>query len=113
MRQGEMNPGPMTPEARSRDFEDERERMDGDENAGLPSWQDIKSRFVDDPPGAMAAAEDLVRRAVEDKIRRLKDSEADLRDGATGDDASSTESLRARLLRYQAYCESLSGTTAH
>jgi len=36
------------------------------------SWQDIKSRFVDDPAGAVAAAEELVRRTVEDKVRALE-----------------------------------------
>src|SRR5438105_7727873 len=57
------------------------------ERAGSPSpaeiesttsWQDIKSRFVDDPAGAIAAAEQLVQRAVEQRIRAFKDEVAAL-----------------------------------
>jgi hypothetical protein len=70
-----------------------------------PSWQEIKSRFVDDPAGAIAAAEDLVRRAVEERIRSLNDEAAALCAPLDDDDTSSTEGLRTRLLRYQEYCE--------
>lgn len=78
------------------------------------SWDDIKGRFVDDPAGAVAAAERLVQAAVEEKVRRLKD-EATAVCGAARDDedSSSTEALRTRLLRCQEYCESLARTSAH
>jgi hypothetical protein len=71
------------------------------------SWQDIKSRFVDDPAGAIAAAEQLVQRTVDDKVRTLKDEAAALCARARDDGEQSTENLRARLLSCQAYCERL------
>jgi hypothetical protein len=82
------------------------------------SWQDIKSRFVDDPSGAIAAAEDLVQRAVDDRVRALEDRVRALKDEAAqlcardgDDDPSSTEALRTRLIRYREYCERLAGTS--
>ncbi|HEY0480135.1 MAG TPA: hypothetical protein VGD37_21590 [Kofleriaceae bacterium] len=80
------------------------------------SWQDIKSRFVDDPAGAVAEAEELVRRAIDERIRALQ-AEAEAvcaadRDSAA-DGASSTEALRARLIRLQAYGEQLAASSAH
>ena len=71
---------------------------------GTTSWQDIKSRFVDDPAGAIAAAEDLVRRAMEQRMRALKDEAEALCARGRDDDASSTEAMRTRLIRYQEYC---------
>src|SRR5204863_2502348 len=47
-----------------------------EDGAAVTSWQDIKSRFVDDPAGAIAAAERLVQQAVEDRIRALRDEAA-------------------------------------
>ncbi len=72
------------------------------------SWPDIKSRFVDDPAGAIAAAEELVRRAVEERIRALRDETTALCAPDTGD--GSTEDLRTRLIRYQEYCDRLAQT---
>ena len=85
-----------------------------EDGAAVTSWQDIKSRFVDDPAGAIAAAERLVQQAVEDRIRALRDEAAAVcaPDG-DGDDASSTETLRTRLLRYQQLCERLAGAAVH
>jgi hypothetical protein len=81
------------------------------------SWQDIKCRFVDDPAGALAAAEALVQATLDDRIRALREEVAALGDGdgdGDGDgEASSTETLRTRLIRYQAYCERLAARTAH
>jgi hypothetical protein len=85
------------------------------------SWQDIKGRFVDDPAGAIAAAEDMVQQAVDDqvraleaKIRALKDEAAAVcaDDGRDGD-GSSTEGRRTRLIRYQEYCERLASNLPH
>lgn len=73
------------------------------------SWQDIKSRFVDDPAGAIAAAEDLVRRAVEHKIDALNAEAAALYARDAGDEPPSTEALRTRLIEYQAHYERLVG----
>jgi len=79
---------------------------------GEPSWQDIKSRFVDDPAGAIGAAEELVRLAVERRIRTLKD-EASALCARRDEEASSTEGLRTRLIRYQEYCQRLAETALH
>jgi hypothetical protein len=78
-----------------------------DAGVAVGTWQDIKSRFVDDPAGAIASAEDLVQRAVDQKVRALKDEAAAVcaRDG--GDGTRSTEALRTRLIEYQAYYERL------
>jgi hypothetical protein len=74
------------------------------------SWQDIKGRFVDDPAGALQAAENLVQRAVESKVRALQEEAAALCARDQGEDASSTETLRTRLIRYQQYCERLASS---
>jgi hypothetical protein len=82
--------------------------------AGDP-WLAIKSRFVDDPAGAAADAEQLVRQAVDQRIRALEDEATAVLahdDGdATGD--ASTEVLRNRLIRYRAYCQRLAGSALH
>jgi hypothetical protein len=80
---------------------------------GAPSWQDIKSRFVDDPAGAIGAAEELVRLAVERRIRTLKDEASALCARGRDDESSSTEGLRTRLIRYQEYCQRLAQTALH
>jgi hypothetical protein len=81
------------------------------------SWQDLKSRFVDDPAGAVAQAEELVRQAIDERIRALQ-AEAEAvcaadRDSGDGDGASSTEALRTRLIRLQTYCQQLAASSAH
>lgn len=77
------------------------------------SWQDIKSRFVDDPAGAIAAAEELIQSAIEHRIRDLRDEAAAVCAGDRSEDSASTEALRTRLIRYQAYCEQLASRRAH
>lgn len=84
-----------------------RERI---ERSGDP-WIDIKSRFVDDPAGAVADAEQLVRQAVDERIRELQDEAAAVY--AHDDEDASTEALRNRLVRYQAYCQRLAGSALH
>ncbi len=79
---------------------------------GATSWQDIKSRFVDDPAGALAAAEQLVRRAVDQRIRAMKE-EADAMCMQGRDGESSTEDQRMRLIRYQEYCNRLGAMERH
>jgi hypothetical protein len=81
--------------------------------APTSTWHEIKSRFVDDPEGALAAAEDLVRSAVDERVRRLKQGLDELRATEPGEGASATEARRKRLIRYQAYYESIRRTTAH
>jgi hypothetical protein len=100
-------------EARERELREARDvRAPAGTARGAASWQEIKGRFVDDPAGALAAAEELVRTAVDDRIRRLKEGLEELRMVAEGDKAS-TEDQRTRLLRYQAYYERLSEPIAH
>jgi hypothetical protein len=84
------------------------------EHGAATAWQDLKSRFVDDPAGALAAAEDLVQRTVDDRIRAVKDEAAAIcAHGDSSEDPSSTEALRTRLLRYQKFCERLASTSIH
>jgi hypothetical protein len=96
------------------DTGDERKRVaDGlasHHSVVLASWQAIKSRFVDDPSGALAEAEDLVRQTVEARVRALNDEAAAL--CARDRDDASTEDLRTRLIRYQAYCDRLISDSA-
>jgi hypothetical protein len=73
------------------------------------SWQDIKSRFVDDPAGALAAAEQLVQRALDQRVRALQEEAASLFAGRE-EEAASTEDLRTRLIRYQEYCGRIAET---
>jgi hypothetical protein len=74
-------------------------------------WLAIKGRFVDDPVGAVADAEQLVREAVDQRIRELQDEAAAVY--AHDDEDASTEGLRNRLIRYQAYCRRLPGSELH
>jgi hypothetical protein len=96
--------------ARERDrAEVDRRERDGAamQQGARTSWQDIKSRFVDDPAGALAAAEQLVHAAVEDKLRAIKGEANAICARESGEEASSTEGMRTRLIRYQDYCERL------
>jgi hypothetical protein len=78
--------------------------------AGDP-WLDIKGRFVDDPAGAVADAERLVREAVDQRVRELQDEATAV--CTPEDEDASTEALRNRLIRYQAYCQRLAGHAPH
>lgn len=102
------------------DTEPERRLSEGRESARIDAaepdasvWQRIKGRFVDDPDGAIAAAEALVHRTVERKVRALEEEAAALCGRDSGDEAPSTEARRTRLLRYQAYYERLTGLSVH
>ena len=93
---------------------DRMRRAGSEPGATGGAWQDIKSRFVDDPKGAIAAAEQLVQQALEARVRALQDEATTVcaRDRDV-DDESSTEALRTRLIRYQQYCERLGDTAMH
>ena len=82
-------------------------------NRGAGSWEHIKSRFVDDPAGAVADAEGLVRTAVDQRIRAIHDEAEAICVRPRDEDDGSTETLRARLLRYQKKCERLAGSAVH
>jgi hypothetical protein len=94
------------------ELRDRDDRADVPVTNGADRWQDIKSRFVDDPAGAIAEAEQLVQQAVDEKIRELRDDAAAVC-APQGEDASSTEAMRTRLIRYQAYCQRLDGSLLH
>jgi hypothetical protein len=126
MRQDEPTRGERQPilqrDDPSRDMRDVERRQELDRGdlearraaiAPTATWQEIKSRFVDDPEGALAAAEDLVRSAVDERVRRLNREFDELRASERAEGASVTEERRTRLIRYQAYYESLRGTTIH
>ena len=82
-------------------------------NRGAGSWELIKRRFVDDPAGAVAEAEGLVRTAVDERIRAIHDEAEAICVRPRDEDDGSTETLRTRLLRYQRYCESFAGSAVH
>lgn len=88
----------------------ERTERSGAVTAGDP-WLELKSRFVDDPAGAVADAEQLVRQAVDERVRELQDEAAAVY--AHEDEDASTEALRNRLIRYQVYCQRLAGSALH
>lgn len=71
-------------------------------------WDDIESRFVDDPAGATKAADDLLGDVMDRITRRFEDHRRELRDGWDGDDAT-TEQLRTTLKRYRDSLERLLG----
>jgi hypothetical protein len=110
MRQGEPARGQQqtTPQRGGERDVERREEL-----APTSNWQEIKSRFVDDPEGALAAAEDLVRSAVDERVRRLTQGFAELRVSEPAEGASRTEERRTRLLRYEAYYEQIHRSTAH
>jgi hypothetical protein len=81
------------------------------DGATAVTWQDIKSRFVDDPTGALAAAEQLVRQAVDDRVRALEAEAAAICARERDEGEPSTETLRTRLIRYQAYCDRLAAAS--
>lgn len=91
------------------------EELPAPQEARAPSlkWREIKGRFVDDPQGAVAAAEELVRLAVDERVRRLKQGLDELREIRASGDESDTEELRTRLIRYEGYYEQISEPTRH
>lgn len=88
----------------------ERTERSASVTAGDP-WLELKSRFVDDPAGAVADAEQLVRQAVDERIREIEDEAAAVY--AHDDEDASTEALRNRLIRCQAYCQRFAGSALH
>jgi hypothetical protein len=72
-----------------------------DRAAALPP----RERFVDDPAGAIAAAEELVHRALEQRMRALRAEADGLCAKGKDEESKSTEGMRTRLIRYQEYCE--------
>ena len=109
------NPDLSEPQIEGDDDPQQRGRIAraGSENGG--SWQHIKSRFVDDPQGAIAEAEQLVQRAVDERVRALQAEASAIcaRERDEDHDDASTEGMRTRLIRYQQYCERLYDSSLH
>src|SRR5215510_1068044 len=86
-----------------------KRHSDEPDDSDSGDWHDIKSRFVDDPAGALSAAEGLVRHAVEDRVHALESEANELCAPERGSGTPSTETMRMRLIRYQEYCARMSG----
>lgn len=71
-------------------------------------FQQLESRFIDEPREAVAEAEALVRQAVDEMLARLR-SRIDRVHGANGDtgDAPDTEHLRIAMREYRDVLTSL------
>jgi len=73
-------------------------------------WQFIKARFVDDPSGAVREAEQLAGTVVDRWTQRVRAECDSLRQTGVGDGAEpSTEQLRIKLQRYEAFLERMCG----
>lgn len=103
------------PQIEHDDGPQQRRRIARAESDSEGSWQNIKSRFVDDPKGAIAEAEQCVQRAVDERVRALQAEASAIcaRERDEEDDEASTEGMRTRLIRYQQYCERLSNSSLH
>jgi hypothetical protein len=108
------NPDLAEPQFEGDDGPQQRGRIARAASESGSSWQDIKSRFVDDPKGAIEAAEQLVQQAVDERVRAMQAEASAIcareREEDDGDEAS-TEGMRTRLIRYQQYCERLSDSS--
>lgn len=70
-------------------------------------WDAIQGRFVDDPQGSAAAADDLLDDTIDRLTTRWQDRHRDLRRGWDSEDGVETEQLRTTLQRYRDAFESL------
>ena len=73
-------------------------------------WDAIKTRFVDDPRGAVVEASRMVREIIDRTYEALRD-ECDAL--GTGVDGRDTEEMRRSLHRFRAILERLEATTVH
>lgn len=114
----EHRPTPATSTTTTVSGSEDRHGTDRHDAGGLPPipdderddarrrWDDIEARFVDDPAGATASADDLLTETVDRLRSRWDDHRAGLREAWDRDDAS-TEELRTTLKRYRAALEDL------
>ena len=104
--EGDMTQADTTQATMAQD--DMTELFQGDDAASFRSrWEQVQSRFVDDPRGAVEEADALVTDVTESLTSRFADEKASLeQQWARGDDVE-TEDLRNTLRRYRALFERL------
>jgi hypothetical protein len=72
-------------------------------------WHQVQFRFVDDPPGSVTEAADVIAQATAKLEAAIAERQRSLRarwgEGTSGD----TETLRATLLMYRAFLDQLTG----
>ena len=73
-------------------------------------WRSLQAGFVDDPAGAVRAADRLVEQVMEAMSRRLTESRGRLADG-DGDEGRRTEQLRLALRGYRTLFQQLTGAS--
>jgi hypothetical protein len=79
-------------------------------------WQQVQFRFVDDPPGSVTEAADVVAQvtakleaAIQERQRAISERQRALRDRWSEGKSTDTESLRETLLMYRAFLDQLTG----
>jgi hypothetical protein len=81
-------------------------------------WQQVQFRFVDDPPGSVTEAADVISQltakleaAIAERQRAIADRQRALRESWSEGGDADTEALRGTLLMYRAFLDQLTGTT--
>jgi hypothetical protein len=79
-------------------------------------WQQVQFRFVDDPPGSVTEAADVVAQvtakleaAIAERQRAIAERQRALRSRWSEGKSTDTESLRETLLMYRAFLDQLTG----
>ena len=79
-------------------------------------WQQVQFRFVDDPPGSVTEAADVVAQvtarleaAIAERQRAIAERQRALRSRWSEGNSTDTESLRETLLMYRAFLDQLTG----
>ena len=70
-------------------------------------WNDLQSRFVDEPRGTVKEADGLVAELMQELATSFSDTRSSLEDQWTRGDDVSTEDLRVALQRYRSFFERL------
>ena len=66
-------------------------------------WQEVQSRFVDDPPTAVQDADQLIADLMQDLARSFNKERTQLEEAWKGGGEVSTEELRLALRRYRSF----------
>ena len=70
-------------------------------------WNELQSRFVDEPRGTVKEADGLVAELMQELATSFSDTRSSLEDQWTRGDDVSTEDLRVALQRYRSFFERL------
>jgi hypothetical protein len=73
----------------------------------MQRWQELQGRFVDDPRGAVEAADALVAEVNEALRAEFESCKSELESQWAGDGATDTEELRTALRRYRTFFQRL------